>query len=333
MREGLAEGSREAIGRSIEERRSFFSERVGRYERGLLVRESVVRLDQERAVADSLRAGRPVVIRGVWRAGKTSLGHALRRNFPGPFVHEDVGPYGTELSAESFRTSLAETVDGQSGNERTIVIDEAIALADRPDLLVVIDGLRVPGVRLAVVAHWTRDTDQTMRRAFDGYDSHFVRGLTKDEVRLVALRPFAGTPVAFTDAAIDRLASLSGGRPLEVQLLCSALLDPSKPFWRDDATFDAADVDRLSGNETAMRQLADEGLSHYRKVYDFAFDDEDRALFRSIAENGGVAAGDADPVRVQPLLDIGYLRRDGDGSYRANGELFERFVRTRVKNS
>ncbi len=333
MREGLAEGSQEAIGRSVEERRSFFSERVGRYERGLLVRESIVRLDQERAVADSLRAGRPVVIRGVWRAGKTSLGHALRRNFPGPFVHEDVGPYGTELSAESFRASLAETVDERPGDERTIVIDEAIALADRPDLLGVIDDLRAPGVRLAVVAHWTRNTDQAMRRAFDGYDAHFVRLLTRDEVRLVALRPFVGTPVTFTDAAVDRLADLSGGRALEVQLLCSALLDPSKPFWRDDATFDASDVDRLSGNEIAMRQLADEGLSHYRKVYDSAFDEEDRALFRSIAENGGAAAGDADPARVRPLLDIAYLRSESDGSYRTNGELFERFVRSRVQNS
>ena len=44
------------------------------------IRDSIVRLEQEDQIAETLRSGEPVLIRGVWRMGKTSMALSLGKH-------------------------------------------------------------------------------------------------------------------------------------------------------------------------------------------------------------------------------------------------------------
>lgn len=69
-------------------------------------RESVIRLDQEQAIVDDLENGIPVLIRGNWRIGKSSMGLRLMdRVGAGNAIYFDVGGYAglEEHGPEKFK--------------------------------------------------------------------------------------------------------------------------------------------------------------------------------------------------------------------------------------
>jgi hypothetical protein len=320
----------EILAMGEEERNRYFSEIAYRYDQGMPVKDSVVRLDQEKAIAEDLENHKPVLIRGVWRTGKTSkvfsVGNHVFQNKN--CLTESVDIYGSEESPENFKRSLclsdaAEIIAGSRtdwekrheiedeikksgrapleylndylivrGEKVFLALDEVVAFHKNPEKLKFLASLKdLINIRLGIVLHHIAESEKDFAEIFRDFKTHYVRPLTIEEVGLLVRRPLEGKPIDFTNEAIEKIFEITGGRPLEINNICRVLFDPYSKSKKWKAHYNAADIDEVvTAAKEDYRGVFDTVLRNYEKVYKLAFGDTERKIIDRLINEAEIPA-------------------------------------------
>ncbi len=300
----------------------YFVAIAGQYEQHRPIHDSIVRLDQEAAIAQTLEDNTPVLVRGVWRMGKTSMieslnthrssekGHSLvidaqgeykvsrttpidefRRQFGARTVSHFLSSLDADRSyqPETATQSPFEFLNSVLQQREEILylsIDEVIKYYEDPAKLHYIASLaQLSNIRLSVVLHRIAPIEDVATEAFGDFETYYVRALSLDEVALLVRRPLEGTHVTFTNEAIQRIFEFTGGRPIEVNHLCRNLLIPSFRSVRPTFTYDAADIDQFT--QRSLYALYEAGIQNpqdnAKHVYASALSKQEQDLIAQIA--------------------------------------------------
>jgi len=271
-----------------------------------------------------------VAIRGEIRIGKTSLLHQLARaaapsvemvslqQYAGRFsrflpdLARRLAPDLEALRGDEYEhvdaavTRRLETAPVQGRRARLVlIVDEVQFLAHAWELrhqlrgllqARKIDGLRAvvagPGSGLRALA---ADTDAS---AFlNMFQPFYLEPMKPDEITRLVRAPL-GPEITITDAAVDRIIALSGGRPLVAQILCRHALDRLRREER--SRIDAGEIERVL-HEVAFHDIvhnfyayparwaslpeeARQALCRIAKLPEEALRSVDRATLRLLAE-------------------------------------------------
>lgn len=376
------EWEQEDVDLAVEELRKerinrFYGDIAHQYEPAHSIQDSIVRLDQERAIADDLDAGTPVLIRGNWRLGKTSMVMSLRTHkygdantlfidamgevsekdesiddFRKHFGRSKVARFIAEREsagdnmekqweerdklrdeiAQSGKTPFEYLDDYLEGKDEDVFLglDEVIGYAgEHPDRLRYLAGVKdLKHVKPAIVVHRIAEYEDELRDIFDGYKTHFIRALTEDEVAKLVRQPLEGTSIVFTDDAIQEIFGFTGGRPMEVNNLCSALMDPFSEHKNQKLVYRVEDVRGITEKESwQLRDSFRVAIDTYGRVYNRSMSEGERVIVDRLIAQGELPVPDIPAEAVQALIDTTYVRKDDQkGTYTINGELFKRVI-------
>jgi len=328
----------------------YFRDIEGQYECGRIIQDSIVRLDQEKAIVHDLEQGTPVLVRGNWRTGKSSMVASLTKHEygEGRDIRWSVDMFGA-TSVSDFQEGCAYEIDGWiaehglDGKEKTgddvrqereaehmdpfaylnrylqekketllLSFDEVIVLAEKEEkLLRYIASLQqYDHIKLAVVLHRYAAFEKNFADIFQGFKTHYMRSLTIAETGALVRRPLEGTKVTVTDDAIAEIHAISGGRPLEINTLCYLVFDPKSAQKRRQFFVDRDDI------------LAEMDMSHWerrdtwrniRNNYEKVYSKSMNDEERAIIDRlmqGEAPCAEFDAHMVQPLIDTTFVERD-----------------------
>jgi len=322
----------EVLAMGEEERNRYFSEIACRYDQGMPVKDSVVRLDQEKAIAEDLESGRPVLIRGVWRTGKTSMvfsvGNHVYHNENCLFESVDI--YSSDESPEEFKNNLvlgdaADIVSGPDasverrdeateeieksgktpleylndhlaakGEKVFLSLDEAVVFYRNPEKLKFLASLKdLSNIRLGIVLHYVAESEKDFVEIFRDFKTHYVRPLTIEEVGLLVRRPLEGKPIDFTNEAIEKFFEITGGRPLEINNICYGLFYSFSKNKKWKARYDAADIEEfVNAAKEEYEGILRVVLRNYEKVYKIALGEAEREIIDRLINEAEIPAND-----------------------------------------
>jgi hypothetical protein len=235
--------------------------------------------------------------------------------------HDWLPPENT-LSTDLF--SLLETVNdaAEAVSQRVwVLVDETERLLEParldPEVLHRLRGTiqNCPALRVVLVAakalSEANDLTATSGSPFlSGFALRYLGGLSPGASAALLRRSQGPAPVAVDDALITRLIHLTNSHPLLLQLLGEQLFDGGQlrhPTQEDlDAIFDQC-------TKTAIFEK------------DFAYlTDVERRVLHAVVEGKSVPA-DVDRAFLHGLIQLGYLRREGDG-YATGNAFFARWL-------
>lgn len=361
---------------------SYFTRIADRYELSRPIRNSVIRLGQEARIATDLNEGRPVLVRGFKRIGKSSMLESLAAHFgrenslvfnaalqcqgltePGGFerfrAHFGLGKvarfiaekeggkkgwneeatsereYELEdgLISESGRSPFEYLNDwlGRRGETAFVGLDEVTTYAHPKyqEGLEYIARLRNLGnIRLALVVHRVAEYEKLFAQTFAGCQTHYIGAVDKGEVGRLVHHHLEDTPIVFTEGAVDEIYNFTGGRPMEVNILCRAILgglDPNLAIYKFGYTAeDVRSVTRKPLGKIGRNGVFSSAVSNYELTFEGALGDEERELARRMVRTGGVAERKVGARAVAPLVDCGFLEKDNEEKYWLRGELLRR---------
>lgn len=307
-----------------------------------------LRLDQENTIATDLEAGRPVLIRGFFRMGQTSMMRALENRFAPDFIQVDVRDIHQkdleeletlfDIHALRFLAKREVTTQRQGAlrylsnhlqdqNQGVLVsVNEGGALPhNRDHARFVADMQHLPGLQLAVQMPYMDTGESVVAEFFEGFKTHKLRALRQEEVdkltKGVTTRLESST--AFTNGALDELFELSGGRPWDVAASCEYFLREKK--LKTDVNSD--DVKKLLEmgitdlNQTYLRGP----LIEYASIYRQLLTPVQRQVVNTVRKDGIIVAGtQAEDVAVS-LVEASWFKLDPDKSgYVFNGVLLKK---------
>lgn len=366
-----------------EERRDeYFKNVADKYEQTRPVSDSIVRLDQEAEIVKQLRENTPVLIRGIPRTGKTSMGRSIKTHYFGRenSIFIDVVTQesaGSSKSPENFKKHFGEHAITrfiaerelpkaeledifnrkdeiiklieksqkspfeflnnyllQKGEKIFLFLDEAIGLAEQQKKMEHLAGLKdLSQVQLAIVLHRFASLEDSFKEIFEGYKTHFVRSLTIEEVGALVRKPLEGTEITFTGDAIQRIFEFTGGRPMEINNLCWALMHPISKDKNYKFTYRAKDIDELTSKEVwELKKSFSVAIDTYNRAYDVSMSNEERAIIDKLIKEGEVPVSEINVDTVQPLIDTTLVTKDESKEiYRINGVLFEKVISERLE--
>ncbi|OGI60641.1 hypothetical protein A2641_01930 [Candidatus Nomurabacteria bacterium RIFCSPHIGHO2_01_FULL_37_25] len=337
-----------------------------KYEQTRPIKDSIVRLDQEAKIVETLRADKPVLIRGNWRMGKTSMMESLQTHQFGlkNSIVADVmmeNPYSAK-SLKNFQkqfglNAVVEFIAKREfkkkdelrkqitksrkfpfeflndyliehGEKVFLSLDEVIFFAEELEKLKYLANLKsLSNIQITLVLHRVAYYESSFKEIFEEYETHFVRALTLEEVETLVRKPLEGTRITFTDDAIQRIFEFTGGRPMEINNVCWALMGSSE-HKNYKFTYSAEDIDALTRKETwELGEPFRIAIVNYKNIYTSSMNNEEQAIIDKLIEKGEVPVSEIEAVKVQPLIDTTFVTRDfAKGAYRINGELFKRVV-------
>lgn len=360
---------------------NYFAEVARNYEPARSIPDSIVRLDQEAKIAETLRGDKPVLIRGNWRIGKTSMTRSLETHQFGsrnsilidamaenPGTSESIEDFQKHFGVSAIEKFIAkrelteaelkekftkedevkkQIAESQKSpfeflndylaqrNEKVFLsLDEVIGFAKQPEKLKCLANLKnLRNIQLSIVLHRIASFENSFKEIFDGYETHFVRPLTLEEVGVLVRKPLEGTHITFADDAIQRIFEFTGGRPMEINNVCRALMDQFSEHKNYRFTYRAEDIDGLTGKETwQFGESFRVAIDTYKQVYERSMSDEERTIIDRLIEIGEVPISEIDPTTVQPLIDTTFVAKDeSKGIYRINGVLFKRVISERKR--
>ena len=217
----------------------------------------------------------------------------------------------------------------QRGEKVFLSLDEVIGLAEQPEKLQYLADLNgLHNIQIAIVLHRFASFEKLFKEIFDKYKTHFIKSLTLDEVGTLVRKPLEGTKITFTDDAIQKIFEFTGGRPMEINNVCRAVMDQFSEHKSYRFTYRAEDIDGLTEKETwQFGESFKVAIDTYKQVYSRSMNDEERAIIDRLIEEGEVAVSEIDAEQVQPLIDTTFVVKDeSKGMYRVNGVLFKRVV-------
>jgi hypothetical protein len=356
----------------VESSRSFSSTEIGDLSAeysGPPVRDSRVRLEQERLICQALkRAGKPVILRGSRRIGATSFLQSFglhwygSKNYlfvdlqrRGPKKREgfeafrarfgldlvavfiagkEVGPeYEREMRRirESSQTPL-EYLNGylnERSSEALLIIDEAIALRDFPGGYQYLSSLRNLG-NLDLLISLHRDPEN---------EALLGKTFADFEAQIIGPLSLNETALLIQQPLVGTPVSFTDEAARQIYQLTGG-----GPFvvnnlceyllrQHPQLTYAGEDVTELIANRN-IRQLRWD----LEKVFEFYEDclkrlgtSQEREIIVRLAQQGGIPFSEIDTESIQGLVDYGFVRRDrAGGVYRVNDLLFERAIKEKA---
>lgn len=222
----------------------------------------------------------------------------------------------------------------QKGEKIFLFLDEAIGLAEQQKKMEHLAGLKdLSQVQLAIVLHRFASLEDSFKEIFEGYKTHFVRSLTIEEVGALVRKPLEGTEITFTGDAIQRIFEFTGGRPMEINNLCWALMHPISKDKNYKFTYRAKDIDELTSKEVwELKKSFSVAIDTYNRAYDVSMSNEERAIIDKLIKEGEVPVSEINVDTVQPLIDTTLVTKDESKEiYRINGVLFEKVISERLE--
>lgn len=355
---------------------NYFGNIAGMYEQAMPIADSVVRLDQEAEIAQKLRNNIPVLIRGNWRMGKTSMVHSLvthqfgatnslfidamgegpdrdaslddfRKHFGVSTIAEFIAKreFPSAKSQDKFekenqiRKQIKESQKlpfeflndylSEKGEKVFLSLDEVMGFEEQPEKLKYLASLKgLSQVQLAIVLHRIASLEDSFKEIFDGYETRFVRQLTVEEIGTLIRKPLEGTSITFTDDAVQKIFEFTGGRPMEVNNVCRALMNQFSENKKYRFTYRAEDIEELAGKETGQLEKSFMiAIHNYRRIYTDSMSNEERVITDRLVREGEIPTSEVSADTIQPLIDTTFVTKDDNkGTYRINGELFRRVV-------
>lgn len=347
----------------------YFFNIASNYECGGVITDSIVRRDQEGAITHDLDGGKPVLIRGNWRMGKTSMAASLATHTYGEdrtltwsldtFSAKTVSEYQDEfayfiadwIAEHSARPNdrekiFADMKTGQpdpfahlntylaeKGDTVFVALDEVIVLAQsNQDVLHYLASLQqYDRIKLAIVLHRYAEFEQSFQDIFQNFSTHFLRPLTMEEVGALVRQPLQGTCVTVADDVIAEIYAVTGGRPLEVNILCARILfDEKHVKQRHRFTVQRGDVTgAMDLNNWDVRGGWKGVLENYKKIYERSMNSQERAIIDRLRVND-IPDTELNEQIVQPLIDTTFVRHDKQKNvYQINGDIFRAFLNER----
>lgn len=338
--------------------REYFWEIANKYKTTMWILDSFVRLDQEADIAQDLKDRNPVLLRGTYRTGQTTMVRALETHRFGAtnslmidasicesvsvlekyailkvasFISQKEIAFGQEVSKETIVNKIKESGKSpfiylneyfQEKDEKVFLsFDEVMRLIDKPEGLKYLADLKnLDNIQLAIILHYDAENEKNFKEAFKDFKTHFIRPLTLEEVALLANKPLEGTPLTFTDDAVKELLQLSGGRPLEVNTICQRLIAN-----KYQATYRTADIKEL------LEKMSDDAAESFRRTFRNLLNDNQREIMKRLVQTKDVLPSRKfkkfKPEEIQALIDIGFVAKDKKkNTYRVNGILLKEFL-------
>ncbi|MFZ5340618.1 MAG: hypothetical protein ACOZBG_02895 [Candidatus Micrarchaeota archaeon] len=151
-----------------------------------------------------------------------------------------------------------------------------------------------------------------------------MRLLTFEEAKRLIHKPLEGTQITFSDEAVKKIFEFCGGRPMEIYLFCSALMEKFSKDRICKSLYSSEDIDRLTKKEIfQLEESFHLVILNYQRIYDYAMSDEERAIINSLIKAGKIPVSYISPDLIQSLIDTGLVIKGDDNNYRINGELFK----------
>lgn len=324
---------------------TFFNDLAHRYELDRRIPESVVRLDQEAAIAFDLQAGRPVLLRAFWKTGQTNMVRSLMKRFdPDSSVAVIFGD-----TARDYTLETASSFRGERGmpfnkfckqffsqdRKVFIAIEEMLMIDDLA--LRFIHSLRdVPNVMILANPQFHTAFESQWTTFFADFQSHYLRPLTEEEVGLLVRKPLEDTPVTISDEAVHEIADFCGGWPRMVHGFCQSILGEGRSDGGPDLRtlklrYEKEDIQAITSRDLSELYSTKCGdtLSGFFRVYREAISSHERAALDKIAVACRLPVQNIDPETIPLLVKSGLvLIGEDDQSYYINGRFFQRAIAT-----
>lgn len=331
------------------------------YKTGRVVENSVIRKDQEYSIMQDIKGGTPVLIRGNWRIGKTSMLFALRNNHfkPENTIYISLEGEDQKKPLEEFEKTLCffEAVDciaerddeqmdtyeveekieeskdsplvflnkylAEKGEHVFLAIDEIINFEDHEDKMKHVANLKkLSNVHLAIVLHHLAPYEKKFEEIFSDYKTHYIKQISPEEVKKLIQNPLRDTQITVADDAIQRVVEITGGRPIEINIICNEMLRgyPKEAYEKED-------VDQIAGPLSEIWFSYPVINDTYKRIYAKAMNDEERTIIRQLAHEGEKPLSEYNADVMQSLIDTTAVVKDDEkGVYRINGEHFKRYI-------
>ena len=220
-----------------------------------------------------------------------------------------------------------------------VSLDEVIAFAKKPEILEYIAQLKkYPNIKLAIVLHRYYEFEQQFAKIFKDFETHFVKALTFEEVKLLITKPLKNTPIKFTAGAIQKIYEITGGRPMEINNICHYLFDPHHGRHESDdkkeykIIYEESDIDNIIGRDTwELKDIFQSAVDNYRRVYSRSMSKEEKLVIGKLIKEKQIPIADIDQATIQPLIDTTFVKKT-DGNYSINGSLFAKVVEEWVES-
>ena len=330
--------------------------------------DSIVRKDQEEEIKKSLLERTPVLVRGAWRIGKTTMIRSITdRDFNSPTsLYIDCAGLG-ELSegkdkhtkagfissfeiklrvfTERFYPELSHIFQGEEGNlvERlneslknkgvrvVLAFDEVLKYEDKPEILEYINNLKsYSNIDLVLVLHKRlKPIEDMFEKVFRGFKTVFIRQLRIDEVEAIIMRPLKGTNVVFTEEAIQKICEFTGSRPLEIKYFCHAMFNRNSKLKNIKDVYGKEDIERLIRNNLeVLKEYFPGAVENYKRIYKSILSPKECKLITTLVRNKSRAFNETDMPEIQSLMGITLVIKNSDNTYSLNGELLRRVLKT-----
>lgn len=214
------------------------------------------------------------------------------------------------------------------GSVALVEIDEAIGFADDEEKMSHLASLsRYPALRVLIVLHRISKHEEMIERIFGGFKTHFITPISSEESATLITKPVENTQVKFTDDAIDELHRFTGGRPMEIQNVCNALMDPMSEVAKYQAIYDASDIQAVT-KDWDHYEFFEVARDTYRRILEYALSEEERKIIEKLAEVGSMQIDEVvDMEAMDNLGRSGLLQVSEDKlSVSVKGELLRKYA-------
>ncbi|MDD3284431.1 MAG: hypothetical protein PHZ07_02450 [Patescibacteria group bacterium] len=345
-----------------ESNKELFNSLSYKYEKHRPIEDSIVRLDQEEEIYEDLENNKSILIRGNWRAGKTSMLKSLENHKFGKenSIFIDVAVLSS-YSLEEFKKIfgkyqiidfisqktnqdenkveeqiknsgktpieyLIQYLEQNSEENIFLEIDEVISLAQKnPEALKYLASLKnVSQIKLAIVLHRFHSFEEDFKKIFDGFETHFVKPLSFDEAKKLVLAPLKDTPITFSNDAIKKILEFSGGRPYEINNLCHAIMSDNSESSNQKLNYEKSDIEKAINNYHDLYSDISNVVYNYEAIYLKSLSQEERDIIDLLITKKQIPISDIDKKIIQPLIDTTFVRlNEKDSVYEINGSFFQ----------
>lgn len=317
--------------RELRERKinDYFNKVTEKYEQRREIPDSIVRLDQEGKIAEDLRDGNPILIRGNWRIGKTSIAESLKTHQFGATNSLLIDariyiPHGESLEVfkKKFAISkISEFISQLESGDRLDEqkIEEQIKKSKKTPFEFINDYFSQKGEKVFLSIDeivWFAQEPEKLKYLAD------LKNLSRVQVAPVLHR------IALREVLFKETFS---GRPLEVNNICYALMSAKSIFSEYKFTYRAKDIEKLAGIK--IRHLKpypspfQDAIENYQRVYKNSMSDEERLIIEKLAKEDKIPISEINADKIQPLIDTTFVvKDDSKGVYRINEQLFKRVI-------
>ncbi len=318
----------------------------------------IERMDQKRLIYETLDSGKPVLIRGLRRVGKTSLAeygnlslnlsyleiNAIEfRSFSGfqdalagrvaQFIQDK---YSESVEIDDDPLRFLNQYLGGKEKKVTLFIDELECFEDLPidelfrDFIEPIKSLN--NIHFLGSLLYQREDEEKIREFYNHCQIVFVRPLEYKEVEEVVREPLKNSGISFSDESIERIYQISGGASRLVRIICTDIMQGiHQGTYEIDSTHGVIGQDMI---DTYVQDVYKDLDYHYRPqqhgtkrktLLNTFMNWEEQVSSEQKKTLLGILDGVETDENVTDLIKVGLVRKEED-DYIISSSLFARYL-------